>query len=79
MIRAVSRGNPRVPTPSRGNYPESPLLKHANVKSLTTFEKLARSWKLSKREAIPAEDSLEAAVHRLVERAFVSGEKVAKR
>jgi hypothetical protein len=67
-----------VPTPSRGNYPESPLLKHANVKSLTTFEN-ARSWKLSKREAIPAEDSLEAAVHRLVERAFVSGEKVAKR
>lgn len=50
LIRAVNRGNPVVPTPTRDNYPEDPLLKHAGVKSLATFEKSAQSWKLSKRE-----------------------------
>jgi hypothetical protein len=50
LIRAVNRGNPVVPTPTRENYPEDPLLKHAKVKSLSIFEKSAQSWKLSKRE-----------------------------
>jgi hypothetical protein len=50
LIRAVSRGNPVVPTPARDNYPEDPLLKHAKVKSLSTFERSAQSWKLSRRE-----------------------------
>jgi len=50
LVRAVRRGNPTVPTPSRGSYPPSPLLKHSKVKSLSTFEKLAQSWKLSKRD-----------------------------
>ena len=93
LIRAVNRGNPVVPTPTRDKFPEDPLLKHAKVKSLSTFEKSAQSWKLSKREgayliapyrpgkhggseedvdrteAIPEEEPLEYAVHRLVERA----------
>ena len=50
LIRVVNRGNPIVPTPSRTNYPEDCLLKYAKVKSLSTFEKLARSWQLSKRD-----------------------------
>ena len=50
LIRVVKRGNPVVPTPGRDNYPEDPLLKHAKVKSLSVFEKSAKSWKLSKRE-----------------------------
>ena len=50
MVRAVSRGNPSVPTPTRANFPESSLLKHAKVRSLSSFEKSAKSWKLSKRD-----------------------------
>jgi hypothetical protein len=48
VIRAITRGNPLVPTPLRDNYPPSPLLKAANVSSLSTFEKSAQTWKLSK-------------------------------
>ncbi len=48
MLRAVERGNPVVPTPRRDNYPPDPLLKYANVKSMSTFEKSSQSWKLSK-------------------------------
>jgi hypothetical protein len=51
IIRVVRRGNPAVPTPSRTDYSKkSALLKHAKVKSLSSFEKLAKSWKFSKRE-----------------------------
>ena len=50
VMRAITRGNPVVPTPTRDSYPPSPLLKAANVKSLSTFEKSARSCKLSKAE-----------------------------
>lgn len=42
LIRSISRGNPSVSTPGRDNYPEDPLLKHAGVKSLATFEKGCR-------------------------------------
>lgn len=49
IVRAVERGNPVVPTPTRDNYPEDPLLKYAKVNSISAFEKLSQSWKLSKR------------------------------
>jgi hypothetical protein len=49
MLRAIARGNPRVPTPTRDNFPEDVLLKYAKVKSLSMFEKVARTWKFSKR------------------------------
>jgi hypothetical protein len=49
VISTVERGNPVVPTPSRNDYKEYVLLKHAGVKSLSTFEKSARTWKLSRR------------------------------
>ena len=51
LVRAVMRGNPEVPTPTRGDFPEDPLLKHANVKSMATFERSAHSWKVSKQGA----------------------------
>jgi hypothetical protein len=51
VVSAVERGNPVVPTPSRDDHKEYVLLKHAGVKSLSTFEKRARTWKLSKRGA----------------------------
>ena len=50
MMRGIARGNPIVPTPTRATFPNDPLLRHAKVKSSSTFEKLARTWKLSKRE-----------------------------
>ena len=50
IIRVVMRGNPAIRTPARADYPKSVLLKHAKVKSLSSFEKLAKSWKFSKRE-----------------------------
>jgi hypothetical protein len=49
LLRAVERGNPIVPTPTRDNFPADPLLKYAKVKSTATFEKSSQSWKLSKR------------------------------
>lgn len=48
FLDAIGRGNPIVPTPTRATFPPSPLLKHANVKSLSTFEKNAQCWKLGK-------------------------------
>jgi hypothetical protein len=50
LIRTISRGNPSVPTPSRANFPKNPLLKYAKVKSDSSFDKVAKSWKLSKRD-----------------------------
>jgi hypothetical protein len=50
LMRAISRGNPSVPTPSRANFPKNPLLKYAKVKSDSSFDKVTESWKLSKRE-----------------------------
>jgi hypothetical protein len=50
VIHAVTRGNPSIPTPAGGkNFPKSPLLKYTKLKSLSTFDKLAKSWSLSKR------------------------------
>jgi len=48
VMRAIARGNPVVPTPTRDSYPPSPLLKAANVRSLSALEKSAQTWKLSK-------------------------------
>jgi hypothetical protein len=53
IIRVVKRGNPTVPTPQGGaNFPKSVLLKYAKMKmkSISSFDKLAKSWQLSKRE-----------------------------
>lgn len=50
MLRAINRGNPVIPTPTRDSFPEPVLLKYANMKSLAAFERSSESWKLSKRE-----------------------------
>jgi len=52
MLRAIARGNPTVPTPTRDNFPEDVPLKHARVKSLSTFEKLAQTWKCLTRQGL---------------------------
>jgi hypothetical protein len=51
IIRVVKRGNPSVPTPPGGaKFPKSVLLKYAKMKSISSFDKLAKSWNLSKRD-----------------------------
>lgn len=51
VIRTVKRGNPSVPTPPGGaKFPKSPLLKYAKMKSISSFAKIAKSWKFAKRE-----------------------------
>jgi hypothetical protein len=52
MLRAISRGNPPAPTPSRDSYcaKTDPLLRRAKAKSYSAFEKGTKSWKLSKHE-----------------------------
>src|SRR5271169_626713 len=51
IIRVVQRGNPSVPTPPGGaKFPKSVLLKYAKLKSISSFDKLAKTWQLSKRE-----------------------------
>jgi hypothetical protein len=51
IIQVVKRGNPLVPTPQGGaKFPKSVLLKYAKMKSISSFDKLAKSWQLSKRE-----------------------------
>lgn len=52
IMRAITRGNPVVPTPSRDNYPPDPLLKSANVKSVSTFEKSAERWQLARAKGV---------------------------
>ena len=44
VMRAIERGHPRVPTPTRENFPKPIILKYAGVKALRTFEKTASCW-----------------------------------
>jgi hypothetical protein len=43
---AIARGNPIVPTPTRGSFPAPVVLEYAKVKSWATFEKSAACWKI---------------------------------
>jgi len=47
LLEVIQKGNPTVPTPSRANYPPDPLLKHANVKTASAFERSSRRWKIA--------------------------------
>lgn len=51
IIRTVIRGNPSVPTPPGGaEFPKSPLLKYAKIKSRSRFDEIAKAWKFAKRD-----------------------------
>jgi hypothetical protein len=50
LMQAISRGNPSIPTPVRATFPKNPLLKYANVKSDSSFDRQTKSWQLSKRD-----------------------------
>jgi hypothetical protein len=47
LLEVIRRGNPTVPTPSRAAYPPDPLVKHANVKTSSAFERSSRRWKIA--------------------------------
>ena len=51
ILTSISRGNPVIATPSRGNYPAPVILAHAQVKSWGTFEKSAVCWKVRLKES----------------------------
>jgi len=62
LAKIISRGNPRVPTPTRANFPQPVLLSHAKVKSWSTFVKSASGWSIANEKG-----SFLIAPYRLVE------------
>jgi hypothetical protein len=50
--KAVNRGNPVVPTPSRANFPKDVILKYAKVKSISAFEKGTSFWQIREKDGI---------------------------
>jgi hypothetical protein len=49
LQETIARGNPRVSTPSRGNFPPPVTLKYAGVKSWAAFERSALNWTIVKK------------------------------
>src|SRR5215831_11181562 len=45
---AIGRGNPRVPTPTRAEFPKPVVLGPAGVKSWASFERTAASWTIAR-------------------------------
>src|ERR1700691_928181 len=51
--RAISRGNPTIPTPTRATgFPEPVLHKYAKVKSESAFQRGCSSWEITKKEGV---------------------------
>jgi len=51
ILRIVKKGNPVVPTPQGGTkFPKSPLLKYTKMKSISSFDRIAKSWQFAKRD-----------------------------
>ena len=48
LLRTMVRGRPVIPTPPRDMFPKSVSLQHAKVRSLSAFEKDAKSWSFSR-------------------------------
>ncbi len=50
--KAISNGNPIVPTPSRAAFPEPVVLKYAGMKSWRAFENGASNWTIVQKDGI---------------------------
>ena len=50
--QTMARGNPIIPTPKRDSWPEPVVLKYANVKSWSAFEKEALNWEILEKAGI---------------------------
>ena len=46
ITRAVSTGNPTIPTPTRAAFPKPVVLSYVNVKSWYAFEREAECWEI---------------------------------
>jgi len=49
---ALSRDNPVIPTPMRDAFPKPVVLKYANVKSWSTFEKGTSLWSVDAKDSV---------------------------
>src|SRR3989442_938141 len=47
---AIKRGNPIVPAPSRSSFPRPVVLKYANLKSWSAFEREASCWTITEKD-----------------------------
>lgn len=50
--QAIGRGNPKVPTPTRANFPKPVILKYAKVKSWSAFERNCLSWSIAEKDGV---------------------------
>ncbi len=48
LLRAINRGNPIVPTPTREHFPPDVMRRHCGMKSFSAFERTAQLWSISK-------------------------------
>jgi hypothetical protein len=48
--QAISRGNPKVPTPTRAAFPKPFVLKYAKVRSWADFERTAALWTILRKD-----------------------------
>jgi hypothetical protein len=48
LKRAINRGHPVVPTPTRMTFPRPVILKYAKARSINGFERGATYWQLTK-------------------------------
>ncbi len=49
---AIARGNPKVPSLNRFEYPSPVILKYAGVKSWPTFARNASTWAISEKDGV---------------------------
>ena len=47
LMAVIKRGNPVVPTPTRGNFPRPVMERYCGLKSLSAFERTAICWAIS--------------------------------
>ena len=50
--QAIGRGNPKVPTPTRGAFPKPVVLKYANVKSWSAFAQSSSNWNIVEKNGL---------------------------
>lgn len=47
LLAVIERGNPRVPTPTRDDFPRPVMERYYGLKSLSAFERTASCWAIS--------------------------------
>jgi hypothetical protein len=50
--QAIGRGNPKVPTPTRADFPKPVVLKYAKIKSWSAFEKGCLYWTIVEKDGV---------------------------